>query len=135
MPYYTDYVINGDQDYIFSCELFNNSSSYNSLRSVFMRSSADAATKTSPSAETMEIWQQNADWDSVWTYVTFSDDGWGQFDTAYNDACTYGDPMVLKFIIGEESLDKFDEFKETCKRLGMDKAQELAQAALDNMSE
>ena len=135
VPYYTDYVINGDQDYIFSCELFNNSSSYNSLRSVFMRSSADAATKTSPSAETMEIWQQNADWDSVWTYVTFSDDGWGQFDTAYNDACTYGDPMVLKFIIGEESLDKFDEFKETCKRLGMDKAQELAQAALDDMSE
>ena len=43
--------------------------------------------------------------------------------------------MVLKFIIGEESLDKFDEFKETCKRLGMDKAQELAQAALDDMSE
>ena len=135
-PYFTDDFVNSTvQDYLWSCVLFPNSSSYASLRAAFMRHNPDQETEVSPAAETMMTWQENADWDSVWTYVTFSDDGWGQFDTAYNDAATYADPMVLKFIIGEESLDKFDEFKETCKKLGMDKAQELAQAALDDMTE
>ncbi len=135
VPYYTDKVINGDQDYIFSCELFTSSSSYNSLRSVYMRTAENAETEASVKSQDMITWQQNADWDYVWTFVTFSDDGWGEFESAYNDACTYADPMVLKFIIGEESLDKFEEFQSTCKSIGMDRAQELAQAALDDMTE
>lgn len=135
-PYYTaDFINSEDQNYLWNCVLFPNSTGYASLRASFLRTAADQENEVSPTAQAQMIWQENADWDSVWTFVTFSDDGWGQFDTAYNDAATYADPMVLKFIIGEESLDKFDEFKATCKRLGMDKAQELAQAALDNMTE
>ena len=41
---------------------------------------------------------------------------------------------MLKFIIGEESLDKFDEFRETAKSMGLDRAQELAQEARDKMA-
>ncbi len=78
-------------------------------------------------------WQQNADADLAWSYVTFSDDGWSKFETPMNDAKTYADPMVLKFIIGEESLDKFEEFQKTAESLGLEQARAAAQEALDAM--
>ena len=135
VPYYTDVVFNGDQDYIFSCELFPNSAAYNSYRSGLLRSSADSAEVLSPRAEALTTWAQNASRDTVWKYVVFADDGWGEFDSALNDALTYAQPMVLRFIIGEESLDNFDTFRETAKSMGLDKAQQAAQAALDVMNQ
>ena len=41
--------------------------------------------------------------------------------------------MVLKFIIGQESLDQFDQFRDTAKSLGLDAAQAKAQEARDKM--
>ena len=39
--------------------------------------------------------------------------------------------MVLKFITGAESLDKFDEFAENIQNLGMPRLLELYQNAYD----
>lgn len=44
---------------------------------------------------------------------------------------TYADEMVLKFIIGAESLDNFDQFTSTIKSMGIDEAIELTQSAYD----
>ena len=81
------------------------------------------------------IWSQNAYPNYNWTYTTFEDDGWGEFETKLNDAKTYADPMVLKFIIGEESLDKFEEFRSTAKSMGLDEARDKAQEARDKMAQ
>lgn len=44
---------------------------------------------------------------------------------------TYRDEMTLKFIMGQEPLDKFDEFVQTIKSMNIDRAIEIKQAALD----
>lgn len=137
VPYYTDKVYNmnsAEYDSFVNCFLYPIGTGYCSVRADLIRGEAGSTEKLSSWAETEITWSQNASPDTYWGYVVFSDDGWGQFDTAYNDAATYGTPMVLKFIIGEESLDKFDEFREKCKSLGLDRAQTIAQEALDAMN-
>lgn len=132
-PYPTEEVINGDLEYFNSCVIYNGTT-YCSLRGNWFRAAEDASTVLSPTTACQVVWSQGADRDYVWKYLTFEGDGWGQFEGAYNDAATYGDPIALKFIVGEESLDNYDEFKETCKSIGLDKAQQVAQAALDKQN-
>lgn len=134
VPYYLDSVYDGDQTNLFSCMMFSNSVGYCSTRSGFIRYDKTSDTVLSPRAAACQVWQQNAAPVTNWTYTIFEDDNWGAFDTKLNDAKTYADPLVLKFIIGEESLDKFDEFRTTAKSLGLDEAQSIAQAARDKMS-
>jgi len=47
---------------------------------------------------------------------------------------TYVEEMRLKFITGTESLDNYDAYLETLKSLGMERAIELTQAALDRFN-
>lgn len=44
---------------------------------------------------------------------------------------TYSDEMVLKFIIGTEPLSKFDDYVNQLKKLGVDEAVQITQAAYD----
>ena len=48
-----------------------------------------------------------------------------------NDIGTYQEEMMLKFIMGVESLDKFDEYIQEIKRMGIDRAIEINQSALN----
>jgi len=48
-----------------------------------------------------------------------------------NDINTYADEMTVKFITGEESLDKYDEFLSMIKQMRLEEALELYQAAFD----
>lgn len=48
---------------------------------------------------------------------------------------TYTDEMVMKFIVGSEPLDNFDEFVETVKSMNIDRALEIEQAAVDRYNE
>lgn len=47
---------------------------------------------------------------------------------------TYVEEMRLKFITGAESLDNYDTYLETLKSLGMERAIELTQSALDRFN-
>ncbi|TBL78535.1 extracellular solute-binding protein [Paenibacillus thalictri] len=48
-----------------------------------------------------------------------------------NDVKTYRDEMFNKFIMGVEPLDNFDKYVQTINKMGLDKAIESQQAALD----
>ncbi|MEF3303792.1 hypothetical protein [Paenibacillus sp. GYB003] len=48
-----------------------------------------------------------------------------------NDVNTYYDEMVNKFIMGVEPLDRFDDFVAAVRRMGIDEAVRLKQAAFD----
>lgn len=48
-----------------------------------------------------------------------------------NDINTYTEEMTLKFIMGVEPLDKFDAYVAQIKKLGIDRATQIYQAALD----
>lgn len=54
-----------------------------------------------------------------------------RYASIMTDVNTYKDEMILKFIMGSESLDKFDDFVKTLKGLGIDEAIEIQQAALE----
>lgn len=49
----------------------------------------------------------------------------------WTDLSTYVDEMVLKFILGQEPLDKYEEFVETIKAMDIDKVLEVKQAQYD----
>ena len=48
-----------------------------------------------------------------------------------NEINTYRDEMTLKFILGDESLDKFDDYVKTLYDLGLERALEIQNAALE----
>ena len=62
-------------------------------------------------------------------YVTFTGDGWDEAYTPYNDAATTFEAYVLRVIIGEESLDRYEDVCRTCWALGFETSRELFQAA------
>ena len=45
--------------------------------------------------------------------------------TLFNAIDTYADEMYYKFIIGEESLDNFDQYVDTIRNMGIDRVLEL----------
>ncbi len=54
-----------------------------------------------------------------------------EFQRIMNDVKTKGDEMLLKFILGVESIDKFDDYVKSMKDLGIDRVIEIQQAALE----
>ncbi|MFB5680172.1 hypothetical protein ACE3NQ_04455 [Paenibacillus terreus] len=47
------------------------------------------------------------------------------------DVNTFKDEMILKFIMGTEPLDNFDNYVEMLKGLGIEEAIQIQQAALE----
>lgn len=54
-----------------------------------------------------------------------------EYSTIMNEINTYRDELTLKFIFGDESLDNFDKFVQTLYELGLDRALEIQNAALE----
>lgn len=54
-----------------------------------------------------------------------------EFSTIMNEINTYRDEMTLKFMFGTESLDNFDTYVQNIKNMGLDRALEIQNAALD----
>ena len=48
-----------------------------------------------------------------------------------NELNTYRDEMILKFIFGDESLDNFDEYVQNLENMGLSRALEIQNAALE----
>ena len=58
-----------------------------------------------------------------------------EFATIMNEVETYRDEMTIKYIMGQESLDTFDQYVENIKKLGIDRALEIKNAALKRYNE
>lgn len=54
-----------------------------------------------------------------------------EYATIMSEVETYRDEMTLKFIFGDESLDNFDQYVETLNSLGLERALEIQNAALE----
>ncbi|MDR3174881.1 MAG: extracellular solute-binding protein [Treponema sp.] len=77
------------------------------------------------------IWPSNADGDYCMPYATMTDEEGNEFSRIMGDVDTYAREMTVKFIIGAEPLDKYDDFVRTLKSMGAENAVALKQAALD----
>lgn len=63
--------------------------------------------------------------------VTPNKDESKEFATIMNEITTYRDEMTIKYIMGLESLDTFDDYVANIKKLGIDRAIEIQTAALE----
>lgn len=54
-----------------------------------------------------------------------------EYSTIMNEINTYRDEMTLKFIFGTESLDKFDGYVKNIENMGLSRALEIQNAALE----
>lgn len=73
-------------------------------------------------------------YDASWwmpSRITMTADESTTFSSIYTDIETYVNESIVRFITGATSLDSYDEFRNTLREMGIDKAIELKQAALD----
>lgn len=63
--------------------------------------------------------------------ITPTTDESREYATIMNEINTYREEMVLKFVFGIESLDKFDEYVKTMNNMGLERAVEIQNAALE----
>lgn len=77
------------------------------------------------------VWHNSADEDYILPPITLTAEEGAEFAKIMGDVGTYVDEMVLKFIIGVEPLDKYDQFLSQINGMNIARAIELQQAALD----
>lgn len=78
----------------------------------------------------IELWDSQ---DSSWIIpdnVAHTTEEARELANIMTDINTYRDEMTLKFIVGQEPLDSFDNFVETIKKMNIDKAIDIKTAAL-----
>lgn len=76
------------------------------------------------------LWSQ-ADTDYVLPPITQTAEEDSQYSSIMADVETYKDQMAIKFITGVEPIDKFDEYVDQIKKMNIDEAIKLRQAALE----
>lgn len=81
--------------------------------------------------EAGEIWGNSAEFDMKMPPITMTGEESQEYASIMSDLETYYDEMVVRFVMNEESLDTFDEFVENLQGMGIERAIELQQAALD----
>ena len=58
-----------------------------------------------------------------------------EYNRIYADNETYEDEHIVKFVVGDESLDEFDNFVSTLKQMGIEDCIAIEQAAYDRYLE
>ncbi|NGP46293.1 extracellular solute-binding protein [Bacillaceae bacterium SIJ1] len=84
--------------------------------------------------EAIVIWGEGKH-DKVMPHISPTEEESGELSSILNDVNTYRETMVNKFIMGEEPLDGFDDYVETLKGMGIERAIEINQAALNRFNE
>ncbi|WP_235991676.1 extracellular solute-binding protein [Metabacillus schmidteae] len=85
--------------------------------------------------DAVKIWGESAENKINMPPTTLNVEESEEFNSIMSDLNTYYDETVIRFIMGEEPLDNFDDFVETLKGMGIERAIELQQAALDRYME
>lgn len=76
-------------------------------------------------------WGESAGTDSVLPTLTMTTEEASEYNSIMNEINTYTDQMILKFFIGDESLDAFDSYREQLQKMNIERAIEIQQAAYD----
>lgn len=84
--------------------------------------------------DAMTSWQTDNDGAYVLPPIAISADEASEYASIMSDIETYRSEMVIKFILGQESLDNYDKFVENIKSMNIDRAIEINQAALDRFN-
>ena len=81
--------------------------------------------------EAVKTWSDSCDSSLQLPPITLTAEESQRQASIMSEINTYVDEMTTKFIMGEESLDKFEEFVEQVNKMNIDEALQIQQAALD----
>lgn len=81
--------------------------------------------------DTVPTWDKNNGDKHALPPITPTAEESKEFSTIMNEINTYRDEMTLKFIFGQESIDNFDKYVENIKSMGLERALEIQNAALE----
>ena len=92
---------------------------------------------TEEQVSAIEIWSNATDglYNIPSTGVNMTVDESEEYNSIYSDIETYMDENVVKFIVGDKSLDEFDAFVDTLKQMGIEDCIAIEQAAYDRYLE
>ena len=80
---------------------------------------------------TLDVWGGTNAINHVLPPVTPTSEESREFASIMNEVNTYRDEMTLKFILGTAELSEFDTYVENLKKMGLDRALEIQNAALE----
>lgn len=80
-----------------------------------------------------EVWESayGSSESNISDAVTMTTEESDEFYGMYTDIGTHAQTELLRFVVGENSMDQWDTFVETCKSMGIDDCVEIYQAAYD----
>lgn len=80
-----------------------------------------------------EVWESayGSSESNISDAVTMTTEESDEFYGKYTDIGTYAQTELLRFVVGDNSMDQWDTFVETCKSMGIDDCVEIYQAAYD----
>lgn len=80
-----------------------------------------------------EVWESayGSSESNISDAVTMTTEESDEFYAKYTDIGTYAQTELLRFVVGEDSMDQWDDFVETCKSMGIDQCVEIYQGAYD----
>ena len=81
--------------------------------------------------DTPDIWGASNGKAHVVPPITPTTEESKEYSTIMNEVRTYRDEMILKFIFGTESIDNFDTYVANMEKMGLSRALEIQNAALD----
>ena len=87
--------------------------------------------------DAIEVWNNSNDglYNIPRAGVSMNVDESQEYTDLYADIETYQDENIVKFVVGDKSLDEFDDFVATLKQMGIERCVELEQAAYDRYLE
>ncbi len=94
---------------------------------------AEQYTSMPEQKEAVENWKKGSN-ERVIPPVTPTQEESSEYASIMNDIGTYKSEMINKFIMGEEPLSNFDEFVKTIESMGIERAIEIKQAALERFN-
>lgn len=80
-----------------------------------------------------EVWESayGSSESNISDAVTMTTEESDEFYGKYTDIGTYAQTELLRFVVGDNSMDQWDTFVDTCKSMGIDDCVEIYQAAYD----
>ena len=80
-----------------------------------------------------EVWESayGSSESNISDAVTMTTEESDEFYGKYTDIGTHAQTELLRFVVGENSMDQWDTFVETCKSMGIDDCVEIYQVAYD----
>ncbi len=134
--HFTDYVLNNSEgktpQEVFASKYFARSGApgltqYSAMRGLEANFSEEIKTQRENSIQFF----MKTDRSLILPSITLTDEENEKIATSSTEVSTYISGMHQKFILGKESLDKFDEFIETAKKMGLTEVIEVTQGAYD----